>query len=83
MNARPSDVSFERTPDYNYSDDDIDWEEIIESTQGDVDAGRYAFTTEDYATDEEGMAALWKWMCSLGQGGSDETSDCSPDTTGA
>jgi hypothetical protein len=83
MNARARDVSFERTPEYDYTDDDIDWEDIIESTQDDVDAGRYAFTTEDYPTHEEGMAALWKWMCSLGQGGSDETSDSASDTAGA
>lgn len=51
-----------------YDDDDTDWDEIIATTQDDVDAGRYAFTTEDYPTHEEGMAALWKWMCSLGQG---------------
>lgn len=83
MNARPSDVSFERTPDYDYSDDDIDWEEIIDSTQDDVDAGRYAFTTEGYATHEEGMAALWKWMCSLGQGGSDESDNSASDAKSA
>jgi hypothetical protein len=83
MNARASEVSFERTADYDYTDDDIDWEDIIESTQADVDAGRYAFSTEDYATHEEGMAALWKWMCSLGQGGSDETDHSASDTAGA
>jgi len=32
------------------------------------------------ATPEEGMAALWKWMCSLGQGGSDETDHSASDT---
>ena len=53
--------------------DDVDWDDIIATTQDDVEAGRYAFTTEDYPTHEEGMAALWKWMCSLGQGGSNET----------
>jgi hypothetical protein len=43
-------------------DDGIDWEEIILSTQEDVEAGRYAFNSEDYATDEEAMAALGAWL---------------------
>jgi len=79
MNARIEDFPL----DPEYDDDDIDWDDIIATTQDDVDAGRYAFTTEDYATDEEGMAALWKWMCSLGQGGSDETNNSAPDPAGA
>lgn len=79
MNATVSDALFDETPD----DDDIDWDEIIASTQDDVDAGRYAFSTEDYPTHEEGMAALWKWMCSLGNGGSDEAGNSASDTTGA
>jgi hypothetical protein len=79
MNARIEDFPLE--PEYD--DDDIDWDDIIATTQDDVDAGRYAFTTEGYATDEEGMAALWQWMCTLGQGGSDETSDSAADTASA
>jgi hypothetical protein len=43
-------------------DDRIDWEEIILSTQEDVEAGRYAFNSEDYATHEEAMAALDAWL---------------------
>lgn len=77
MNASVSDLEFDQ------ASDDIDWEDIIATTQDDVDAGRYAFTTEDYPTHEEGMAALWEWMCSLGQGGSDETGDSAPDTARA
>ena len=77
MNAIVSDLPLDG------ESDDIDWDDIIATTQDDVDAGRYAFSTEDYPTDEEGMAALWTWMCSLGNGGSNETSAPSPDTTGA
>jgi len=69
MDARVGDLPVEQT-----ADDDIDWDDIIATTQDDVDAGRYAFSTEDYPTHEEGMAALWKRMRSLGHGGSDETS---------
>jgi len=76
MNARIEDLPLEPV----YDDDDSDWDDIIATTQDDVDAGRYAFTTEDYPTYEEGMAALWKWMCSLGQGGSDETDHSASDT---
>jgi hypothetical protein len=51
-------------------DDDpegIDWEEIILTTQEDVEAGRYAFNSEDYATDEEAMAALHAWIHSIAE----------------
>lgn len=51
----------------------IDWDEIIASTQDDFLAGRYAFSTADYPTHEEGMAALWQWMCTLGEGEPDES----------
>lgn len=77
MNASVSDLELDR------ASDDIDWEDIIATTQDDVDAGRYAFTTEDYATDEEGMAALWDWICSLGNGDSNETSDSAADAASA
>jgi hypothetical protein len=66
---------------FDDTSDDIDWDEIIATTQDDVEAGRYAFTTEGYATYEEGMAALWKWLCSLGNGDSDEASTSAPDPT--
>jgi hypothetical protein len=77
MNARACDLPFDETVS------EIDWNDIIATTQDDVDAGRYAFTTEDYPTDEEGMAALWDWMCSLGNGGPNETSDSASHATRA
>lgn len=39
-------------------EDDIDWENIIATTEDDFKAGRYAFNSADYATDEEAMAAM-------------------------
>src|SRR5579871_843189 len=36
----------------------IDLEDIIMTTQADYEAGRYAFNSEDYATDEEAMVAM-------------------------
>ena len=41
---------------------DLDWDEIIATTQDDWEAGRYCFSTEDYATHEEGMVALRQWV---------------------
>jgi hypothetical protein len=40
------------------SDDDIDYEEIIATTQPDFEAGRFAFDSRNYATHEEAMAAM-------------------------
>jgi hypothetical protein len=57
---------------------DIDWDDIIATTQDDVLAERYAFSTGDYPTHEEGMAALWKWMCTLGKGEPNEEAAASP-----
>lgn len=39
-------------------EDDIDWENIIATTEDDYKAGRYAFNSADYATDEEAMKAM-------------------------
>ncbi len=47
---------------YDDTSDGIDWDEIIASTQDDFEAGRYAFSSADYATDEEAMAALKEWI---------------------
>jgi hypothetical protein len=58
--------------DVEFDDDDIDWDDIIESTQADIEAGNYAFTTEGCKTDEEVMDAVWKWLCTLGHGDADE-----------
>ena len=51
-------------------DDDpegIDWEEIIQTTQEDYEAGRYSFNSQDYATHEEAMAALGAWIDSIAE----------------
>ena len=44
--------------DFEDSSDGIDWDDIIATTQDDFLAGRFAFNSADYATDEEAMAAL-------------------------
>jgi len=56
-------------------EDDIDWDDIIETTQPDIEAGNYAFTTRGCKTDEESSAAIWNWLCTLGNGDADETAD--------
>ncbi len=38
--------------------DGIDWDEITATTQPDFEAGRFAFNSEDYATEEAAMAAM-------------------------
>ena len=42
--------------------DGIDWDEIIATTQADFLAGRFAFNSADYPTDEAAMAALDRWL---------------------
>lgn len=56
------------------SGDDSFWDEIIAELPPDDDiwSEPYAFSTGDYATHEEGMAALWDWLCTLGNGEPDE-----------
>jgi len=44
---------------------DIDWDEIIASTEDDCRAGRFCFDSEQYATDEEAEAALERWFNSI------------------
>jgi len=79
-NLHPDD---EEARKYDDNTTDIDWDDIIATTQDDVLAGRYAFSTGDYPTHEEGMAALWQWMCTLGKGEQDEALGTSePDTQG-
>ena len=58
-NLHPLDAEDRRHDD---TTTDIDWDEIIATTQDDELAGRYCFTTEHYATHEEGMAALKDWL---------------------
>lgn len=50
-------------------EDDIDWDEIIATTEADDRAGRYAFDSANYATDEESMTALWSWIQSIAEEG--------------
>jgi len=44
--------------DFEDTSEGIDWDEIIATTQDDFEAGRSAFSSADYATDEEAMTAL-------------------------
>jgi hypothetical protein len=82
MNARPADLPFDDVERLYVDDpdDDIDWDELIAELPEDILSEPYAFSTRDYPTPEEGMAALWKFMCTLGNGGSDENSDPGPDS---
>jgi hypothetical protein len=54
------------------SDDEIDYEEIAASTQPDFEAGRFAFNSDDYASDEECDAALEALLLKLFLEGSDD-----------
>ena len=38
--------------------DGIDWDEILATTEPDFLAGRFAFNTDDYPTEEAAMAAM-------------------------
>jgi len=53
MDTGGNDLTLDERSDELDWDDGV-WNEIIDSTQDDVDAGRYAFSTEDYPTHEEG-----------------------------
>lgn len=50
----------------DYSDG-IDWDEITATTQPDWEAGRYAFRSADYPTQEAAEAALWELIQSIGR----------------
>ena len=50
----------------DYSDG-IDWDEIAATTQPDVEAGRYAFRSTDYPTQEAAETALWELIQSIGR----------------
>jgi hypothetical protein len=54
-------------PEIDSPIDEIDYEEIYQSTQADYEAGRYCFNSEDYATDEEASAALSAWIDSIAE----------------
>jgi hypothetical protein len=47
--------------------DGLEWEEIILTTQEDFEAGRYSFSSEGYATDEETIAAVGAWIHRLAE----------------
>ena len=81
MNARADDASVgEQLVEY----DEAYWDEIIAELPDDIESEPYAFSTGDYATHEEGMAALWNWLCTLGNGDPDEeTGTTEPDTASA
>jgi hypothetical protein len=49
-------------------EDDIDWDNIIATTEDDFKAGRYAFNSADYATHEEAMAAMRALIHSIAKG---------------
>jgi hypothetical protein len=53
--------------EYDPQVDDIDFEEIYQSTQADFEAGRYAFNSADYATHEEAMEAMRALIHSIGE----------------
>jgi hypothetical protein len=52
---------------YDDTSEGIDWDEIIASTQDDVEAGRFTFDSSDYPSDEEAMAALWSYLQSIAE----------------
>ena len=45
----------------------IDWDDIIATTQPDWEAGRFAFDSDDYPTDEAADAAMWEFICAVGR----------------
>ena len=66
------------TPEHDSPIDEIDYEEIFQSTQADFEAGRYCFNSEDYATDEEASAALLAWIDSIAERVKREAAAVSP-----
>jgi hypothetical protein len=52
---------------YDDTSEGIDWDEIIASTQDDVEAGRFTFDSSDYPSDEEAMAAMWSYLQSIAE----------------
>ena len=55
------------------SDDDIDYAAIAAATQPDQPGGQIIFSSADYATDEEAMAALEALLMKAWEGPDDET----------
>lgn len=50
---------------YDDTSEGIDWDEIIESTQADFEAGNYAFNSAKYPSHEAAMKALDQLLHSL------------------
>jgi hypothetical protein len=46
-------------------EDDIDWHEIINTTESDYRSRRFAFNSADCATEEEVTASLHAWIHSV------------------
>lgn len=65
----PNNLSPEDEEDRKHDDrsDGIDWDHIIATTEDDFLAGRFAFKSDDYATDQEAMAALEAWIFSIAE----------------
>ena len=61
--------------------DNIDWDEIIATTQPDFLAGRFAFNSAEYPTDEAAMAALDRWLDDAFQKALSETAISPRDAT--
>jgi hypothetical protein len=61
-NLSPED---EEARKYDDNSEGIDWDEIIASTQDDFEAGRFAYNSADYATQEEADAALGALLDSI------------------
>ena len=61
-NLSPEDEEARKLDD---TSDGIDWDEIIATTQDDFLAGRFAYNSADYATQEEADAALSDWLVGI------------------
>lgn len=61
-NLSPED---EEARKYDDTSEGIDWDEIIATTQDDFLAGRFAYNSADYATQEEADAALDAWLAAI------------------
>jgi hypothetical protein len=86
VNARADDaLPDEPAVEYDDTWGEADWAEILAELpeDDDIESEPHAFSTGDYPTHEEGMAALWKWMCTLGNGDSNEIDTAGPDPKGA
>lgn len=55
-------LSEEEAGEYDDNLDDIDWDDIIATTEPDFQAGRFSFNSEDYATDEEAREAFRAYL---------------------